>query len=150
MINDVEEFRAYIVHMISEHRRLHEAVQTIEQRWRLVDMEAASEDTVTELVAGLEQLRNELRHHFAEEESGGCIEEAVTRCPSLSQDAARIEHEHVSLLDQLGQIVEQLRQVCVDASLANASHCAFEDFVKRLHAHETAENEILEQGFGIQ
>ena len=122
MFNDVEECRAYVVHMIAEHRRLNEAVQTIEQRWRVADIEAATDETVDDLITSLQQLRDDLRHHFTEEENGGCIEEAVARCPSLSEGAARIEHEHASLLEQLEGIIQQLSQLSVDTRLAGASH----------------------------
>lgn len=148
MFNNVEEFRTYVLHMISEHRRLNAAVQTIEQRWHAVSVEAASEDTVADLISSLKQLHDELHHHFTDEEGGGCIEEAVAHCPSLRDDAARVEQQHGSLLEQLSQIIQHLGQAGVDLGGADVAHSQFHDFVQRLQNHESAEDEILERGFG--
>ena len=112
MFNDVEEFRAYVLHMLSEHRRLNAAVRTIERRWRVVD--EGSKDTVSDLISGLEQLHRDLHHHFTDEENGGCIEEAVARCPSLSQAATKLEHEHTFLLSHLRGVIDQLEQGDID------------------------------------
>ncbi len=90
-------------------------------------------------------MRNELDRHFNEEEQGGCIEEAVCRCPSLSQDATRVEQQHPGLLEQLDNIISRTRTVpCV---IADIEHDVA-DFASQLMAHEAAESRILQRAFG--
>jgi hypothetical protein len=96
----------------------------------------------------LRRLREELSHHFAEEEAGGCLEEAVSQCPRLGPEATRIEAEHGELLAQMDQLIAQAMDL--DDSVANrvAFDHALEDLRRQLLAHEAAENDVLRQGFG--
>jgi hypothetical protein len=65
--------------------------------------------TLEQLTRRLVQLRQELQSHFAEEEMGGCLEEAVSRRPSLSEISKRIVSEHAILDGMLEHLVTQTR-----------------------------------------
>jgi hypothetical protein len=100
------------------------------------------------LVDTLVELRSELAHHFAEEESGGCLEEAVSRCPSLSPNAKEVETQHPGLLANLDHIIRQASPTSQPSTIASL-HRDFEKFAETLRQHEDAENRILHLGFGI-
>jgi hypothetical protein len=141
-----DECCCYVEHLIAEHRRLHRNLRLA--RAAIVASGGPDRDaTGADIVRVLRQVRDELEHHFAQEE-GGCLDEAVSHCPSLSAEARRIEAEHPQLLAN------------VDALIADALDCdqslekqlvlgrAFEELCRQLEAHEAAENVLLRKAFG--
>src|SRR5262245_65770630 len=97
------EERIYVEHLTAEHRRLDQHIhQTLA---RLPDWEQRdSANWITELLAGLAAIRQELVRHFEEEEGGGCLEEAVAHCPGLAAEVSAIEAEHANLLGDLDEL----------------------------------------------
>ena len=63
------------------------------------------------IIDGLEAIRQEAAHHFREEEMGGCLEEAVAHCPSLSGELTRAEREQQELLADLDELLDRARQL---------------------------------------
>ena len=143
-MSNVDECRAYVVHLRIEHRELHGALQRIKHGWT----DANAEYDLPIVVQELRDLRTRLAEHFAEEEGGGCMEEAVGRCPRLGQEADRIEREHPALLAELDEIIART-QLALELGQTNQNHQTFRDFAQKLFAHESAENHILEVAFGL-
>ena len=96
----------------------------------------------------LRQVREELEHHFAQEESGGCLDEAVLRCPGLSGKLSRIELEHPQLLQHVDRLIAQALDC--DQSMENrlTLEREFDELCRQLDVHEAAENALLRKGFG--
>ena len=143
-MNNADDYLSYIRHAEREHRHLHQSVQSVR---RVLRVEA---DTVpAELSEHLDALRAELVRHFAEEESGGCLEEAICRMPRLAAEAERIRSEHALLLRRLDEIVTRLRRS--SPARAGLARCAadFTDFARQLSRHEAAETRLLEAGFNV-
>lgn len=140
--------RAYVAHMRSEHRRMHELLREVDRSWSEM-RERRQEFAIAELAGELKHLRENLARHFAEEDEGGCLEEAVARCPNLGHDADRLEAEHPLLLDQLDQLIDRLLEADSKELLRTEVHQQYADFVSRLRAHERSENHLLQCGFGI-
>jgi iron-sulfur cluster repair protein YtfE (RIC family) len=93
------------------------------------------------------RLQERLTAHFAREEKGGWLEEAVVRAPHLAKQLTAIEHEHGPLLEQLRQLYNDAAKMpATGEGLTKLEH-EFEAFATRLLAHEEAENAILCQGF---
>lgn len=141
-----EQVTGFVVHMRDEHRRLRELLIRIEQNWIVAD--EGSEPVAPQLSKSLQELRSELVHHFAEEENGGCLEEAACRCPSLSHDVRRVEGEHVTLLNELDAVIKDV-PADADSAAFPKQHEAFKRFTAKLRNHETAENQLLETAFGF-
>jgi hypothetical protein len=101
-----------------------------------------------DIVKLLSEVREELAHHFAQEEGGGCLEEAVSRCPSLSDEVRRIEAEHPWLLESIDRLIAQARDS--DHSVQGRIEVArgFDELCAQIDAHEGAENALLRKGFG--
>ena len=150
MADDFQESLAYVMHMRAEHKRLRECLHLIEQQWTLQHQRPRAADAISQVLDSLQALRAELAHHFEEEESGGCIEEAVSHQASLSHEAIRLEHEHPELLGQLDRLIERLRALSRSGGSTDKIKQEFRRFAEQLHAHEAAENRILERSFGIE
>src|SRR5688572_23467234 len=95
-----DECRCYEDHLIAEHKRLDRMLRVA--RNAIMPLGAATGNVpAADIVKLLGEVREELQHHFAQEEGGGCLEEAVSRCPSLSDEVRRIEAEHPRLLESI-------------------------------------------------
>ena len=147
-MRDNNECGPYINHLIAEHRRLHAMLRVA--RSRLTNAGGPDCDTTFQDVATtLRRLRRELTHHFAEEEDGGCLDEAVSYCPSLSAAARRIEAEHPELLAEIDRLIAQALDCEHNVQNRIAFGKAFDDLCRNLQSHERAENDLLRQGFGV-
>jgi hypothetical protein len=148
MGDNTEEFFAYLTQLQAEHQRLHEHLRRIEERW--LDCELSQlQQVVTEVIGELVTLRSELASHFEEEESGSFLDEAVSRQPSLSDEARRLESEHGELLQTVDGLILQLKSA--ESPLGSeAGQDEFRRFVDQLRAHEAAEDRILEDGLGVE
>ena len=146
-MRDYSECRPYIEHLVSEHRRLNSLLR--QTRASIVGSGSPDRDASgAEVAAVLQRLYDELAHHFHEEEEGGGLDEAVSRCPRVSPDVRRIETEHVELLDKVKSLIAQAAHCEASLQERITLETAFDDFCRQIRAHETAENEVLRQGFG--
>jgi hypothetical protein len=146
-MRDYNECRSYVEHLIAEHRRLHRMLRLA--RASIVESGGPDRDATSADVARvLRQVREELEHHFAQEEAGGCLDEAVSRCPPLSADAHRIEVEHPQLLNSVDRLIAQALDSDQSVEKRVALERGFDDLCRQLDAHEAAENVLLRKGFG--
>jgi Hemerythrin HHE cation binding domain len=139
----------YVDHLLAEHRRLDQLI-----RRTLASLPCWEESDVSawtpRMVAGLEAIRRELAQHFREEEAGGCLEEAVARCPALSSEVRQIEGEHQGLLGALDELILSCQRLTQPTARdAHALGQELRALVHRLRAHEALENRIMQRGFGI-
>jgi hypothetical protein len=143
-----DECRCYVDHLLAEHKRLHRMLRGA--RNAIMPLSAAAGNVpALDIVKLLGEVRHELEQHFAEEEGGGCLEEAVSRCPSLSDEARRIEAEHPRLLESIDRLIAQAQDAdgSVEGRIAVARH--FDELCAQLDAHEGAENGLLRKAFGV-
>jgi len=144
-MREVEISRPYIDHLRAEHRLLHDEVRSIEKM--LCDTVAGQGDSL-ELRRRLDLLSSDLRRHFTEEEAGGCLEEAVSRCPSAASQADALEAQHATLLARIERIAGRL-VAGTPRENAESENEDFNWFAKDLLAHEAAENQIMQRAFGV-
>jgi len=148
VIRDVEDSRPYVLHIRAEHRRLRETLRRILDFFPgRAEPAAQSVPSQTQLADDLTALRDDLAHHFTEEESGGCLDEATARCPSLLPDVKAVEAQHPALLSALDRIIHQARS-CEPVTKGEDLAHEFRQFAHTLQAHESAENRILGRAFG--
>jgi hypothetical protein len=146
-MRDYNDCRCYVEHLIAEHRRLHRMLRLA----RAFIAESGGPDrdvSCADVVRVLRQVREELEHHFAQEEAGGCLDEAVSRCPPLSAEALRIETEHPQLLEGVDRLIAQALDSDQSVEKRVALERGFDDLCRQLDAHEAAENILLRKGFG--
>jgi hypothetical protein len=146
-MNGAEDCRAYVEHLYHEHHQLDQLVLEIGHEVAELGHAIRTADARAHLAQRLGDLHKQLRTHFAEEEAGGCLEEAVTRCPSLCDECHAILAEHVVLNRTLEDLVKRSR----DPELAPADlQRNYQAFVERLRAHDAAETRMLQMAFGAE
>ncbi len=141
-MRDFNDCKAMVDHVCTEHAGLQRALQAIE-----AELHADEKQDPARIHDALVQLRDSMARHFEEEESGGCLEEAACRCPSLAHEVTLIEREHPVLLELLDQLIDRAKRGCDGCGNANFA-ASFTRFAKTLRTHESAETRILEHAFG--
>lgn len=146
-MNDSEECFAFAEHLHLEHHRLNELLREIAHGVAQLGPPADKRPVFDPLVQRIAHLRQQLLAHYAEEEAGGCLEEAVTRCPSLAGDVKSVVAEHPQLDEMLKQLLAQAADPAVTpAALAQQ----WQAFYKRIQAHEATETRLLRMAFGSE
>lgn len=69
---------------------------------------AGCETAFQEAQQHLRELRTELQCDFAEEAGGGCLDEAVSRCPRLAQAVQDLEQRYPQLLASVDQLIAKM------------------------------------------
>ena len=146
-MRDYNECRCYVDHLVAEHRRLHRIFQHM--RAAIVSsVHPGITPSFAEVARMLGKLRDELELHFTDEEEGGCLDEAVPRCPQLAAELKRIEAEHPELLAEVNRLIDQVSRLQPTDQHQLALRKAFDRLYLRLRSHEQAENQLLAEGFG--
>jgi hypothetical protein len=146
-MNESEGCHALVEHLYHEHHRLNQLLLEIGHEVAALDHIGGPAGAFGRVSQRLAELCSELQAHFAEEETGGCLEEAVVRCPSLSGESKAVMAEHAILNRSLEQLIEQTRDSAAVAANISANYRAF---VKKIQAHEAAETRILQMAFGAE
>lgn len=147
-MRDDQDCRCYVDHVLAEHRRLHALLR--QMRAAIASSVGPDEPpTFAGVLAVLTRLREELEQHFAQEDGGGCLEEAVSRCPRLAAEAQRIESEHPQILAELDRLIEGAKSLAPTHPNQLATQRSFDQFCQHVRSHEKAENALLAEGFGV-
>ena len=147
-MRDDPDCRCYVNHLIAEHRRLHSLLRhlRLEMTHSLGPDEQPSFAGVQRV---LTRLRQELQHHFSQEDDEGCLGEAVSRCPRLAGEAKRIEAEHPQILAELDRLISRSQTLPPTYPNHVALQREFDRLCEQLRKHELAENTLLAQAFGV-
>jgi hypothetical protein len=146
-MNVNDDSRTYVEHLRNEHVHIDQALLELQHLFAQT-AESREADPACVLVAKLKSLRDELRKHFRDEEEGGCLEEARSRVPCLSEDVRALQAEHVEFLATLDEMIPRAEALVAQAATFQELQVTFSDFLHRLHTHESEENRILLFGFG--
>ena len=146
-MNVNDDCRTYAEHLRIEHSHID---RSLEELQHLIANTAqwSKENPAPALLAGLVQLREQLAHHFREEEEGGCLEEAQSRSPSLLEDVRTLQAEHAGFLKTLDGLIAEAKLLAKQPADLQPLQTTFSGFLRQLHAHEAEENRILLFGFG--
>jgi hypothetical protein len=133
---DWEKCQGYMKHMDQEHARLNQELRRLHDEVQCAAPRAS-------ILTDLEMLRRDLAAHFQEEEGEGCLEEAVSRCPSLAHEVRAIEGEHRELLGQVdAMIASEKRPGGLSAEEVGR-------FAAAIDRHEAAEDHVVQHGFNV-
>ncbi len=146
-MNGNDDCRTYVEHLRIEHIHIHHSLEELQH---LVANAVAwsQENPAPALLVRLRQLREKLVRHFRQEEEGGCLEEAQSRSPCLSEDVRTLQAEHAGFLTALDGMIGEAESVAQQPNDLPALQRSFSGFLHRLHAHEAEENRVLLFGFG--
>jgi hemerythrin len=141
----IETHRAFISAFGAEHHELQRLVHALGEAVREKvswNREAAIE--VTDLLA---ELRCHLEHHFAQEEAGGYLEEALTLAPRFSAEAAELLRQHPQMLDKTVSVCKAADRAVNEPAVWAPLKRELTELIKALVAHESAENQIVQRAF---
>lgn len=145
-----EECRPYVEHLRQEHRRLHDVLAQTDRSLAEAGRSPDFGREAREIAQRLSNLRDELNHHYAEEEAGGCLEEALLRCPSIAPEVKRVQAEHPALKQEMDLLVAKAAKLAQTPTDWAELKRGFEEIGAKLRMHEAAENRILLYGFGAE
>jgi iron-sulfur cluster repair protein YtfE (RIC family) len=134
-----------LAHLLAEHRDLFHLMQSVRSAFATDD--SPTSERRAEVLASLHDLRDHLAEHFVQEETGGFLEEAVTRVPRLSAAARSIVTQHPALLAELDHLITDLDPVANGAEAWHRADHAFEAFSAHMAAHERSENAVVQEGY---
>lgn len=132
--------------MLQEHRELMQRIADLKHFWEEVN-ELGQGPKYEEMESRVRELRDQLATHFVHEERDGYLAPALEAAPRLSSQAEQLQKQHLEFLNLLDHFIGKL-QAC-----ESAFHCwqevgvEFEEFLKRLHEHETAEIMLVQSAF---
>ncbi len=132
-------------HVLAEHRDLFHLLLSV--RSALANAGPPTPDRRSEVLDSMHHLRDHLADHFAKEEQGGFLEEAVARIPRLSAAVQSILGQHPLLLANLDRVIEDLEASPADSGAWARTNHDFEAFSARMTAHERSENAVVQSGY---
>ena len=144
-MNGANQCIVYLQHLQAEHHRLNRVLTEIGHRFLEINKSVVEQPILSGLIHRLEELLKELQNHFAEEEGGGCLDEAVARCPSVGPRTSELMQEHPKLAGRLENLIAAMKMGQGDGKEWLRQ---FEGFATEIRVHECAENRVLEQAFG--
>ena len=141
-------------HVLTEHRDLFHLMHSVQSRFATAGLRGSpSPEHRADVLESLHHLREHLGDHFAQEELGGFLEEAMTRMPRLSAAVRSIVAQHPALLAELDRVIDELTIVEKSGGFAakakswSAAVHAFEAFAAHMAAHERSENMVVQEGY---
>jgi len=138
-------------HVLAEHRDLFHLMHSVQSRLAMAG--PPGPESRADLLESLHHLREHLGDHFAQEELGGFLEEAMTRIPRLSAAVRSIVAQHPALLAELDRVIDQLTiveksgEAAAGAKSWSGAVHAFEAFAAHMAAHERSENAVVQEGY---
>jgi hypothetical protein len=144
-----QECIAYAGHLQAEHRELHQRLRALQGELNNVSDVLIDEPLRARMLEIGQQLYQDLANHFQQEESGGCMEYAVSRVPGLAPEVRNLEGEHPLILAQLRRLVAEVRAEDPGSLKVADIKQKFDAFVVNLLSHEARENRVVERGFNM-
>lgn len=140
---------AYLADLQTAHRELSQQHQRIEQLLDEGLQRGWTDAVIGPVTQRLSELCEAAGRHFAQEEAGGHLEEAVTRLPRLHGEMHRLLADHRGLLEQLRQISQLAASLVGSRSAWPRLSERIVAVLSRLKEHERAETNLVEQGFNV-
>lgn len=142
-----EEALAFAAAFEAEHREMRQLVHAL--RDAVNRNRPWSREVASHAVKAVEAMRAHLRHHFAQEEAGGYLEQALAMAPRFSDEAQVLLAQHASMLQLVDEVAQVARNAVEDAELWPQLKLQVKDLLRKLTAHESAENRIVQQAFNV-
>ena len=132
-------------HILAQHRELHE--QLVGVRTALAAPAPPDRAATQSARLALRGLYDYLQRHFGQEESGGFLEESLSRMPRLSPAVKAVLAEHPVLLGELERLIETVAAADISPLSWQQAGRDFECFADHLSAHERNENAVVQEGY---
>lgn len=135
---------------LAEVKDLHEELWTgLRQLQELCASPISLESKCFEFTGRLSDLRDKLAFQFSVEEAYGYFDDPAFCCPTFADRAAKLLLEHRELYEEIARITEQADELLSErdlAALTTVIPVAFDEFCRKLEAHESAETRLTYDG----
>ncbi|HWB12285.1 MAG TPA: hemerythrin domain-containing protein [Gemmataceae bacterium] len=128
-----------------EHREMGNLLQRV--RHATADGCDWSHDAAREARTAIEALERRLRQHFAQEEEGGYLEQALAAAPRLSRPAAELLRQHPAMLAQASTALSTAREAVSDSTRWSVLKQQVEELMSALVGDERSESAIVQEAF---
>jgi hypothetical protein len=140
-----EDCRAFVDHVRLQHRRLN---QMIERLRPLVHGAAGCESAFDDAKQLLGDLRDQFARHVAEEVGGGCLEEAVCRCPRLARQGHDVNEQFPRIQAEISRMAAKFTDCRRLGSSGRMVEQELEQLARDLSQLESDERHLLREAFG--
>ncbi len=134
-----------LTRLLEEHRELMGRITELRKWWSELDQFGLPK--FGEMGTRVEELRDILAEHFAEEEKDGYLAQALAVAPQYTQKAEELQKQHGQMLETLGDFSDRLELSQPPFESWQKARDEFEGIVAGLRQHERAENEIVQSAF---
>ncbi len=95
----------------------------------------------------VQNLRDLLAEHFAEEERDGYLRAALAAAPQFTRHAATLREQHARFLERVDHLIKRLPQCEPVSPYWRELRDELEQLVADLRQHEQSENAIVQAAF---
>jgi iron-sulfur cluster repair protein YtfE (RIC family) len=130
---------------LDEHLQLNRRIADLCKWWSELDQLGTPK--FGEMAFRVEELRNLLAEHFAEEERGGYLASALEVAPRFAAQSAELCRQHRQFLDRLDDLIARARAAEPPSGLWRAARSEIQELLADLDHHERSENAIVQGAF---
>jgi hemerythrin-like domain-containing protein len=139
-----QEYLAFAAAFQAEHREMRRLVQVL--RHALGKEEGGwTRESAHEALEAFEALKAHLKEHFAQEEEGGYLEQALAVAPRYSDEAKLLLKQHGLMTRQVAHAVETAKRALDEPGAWATLETEARELLQKLVEHETAENRIVQK-----
>ena len=143
----IEILQAYVSSICADHRHQGRLVHNLRCALENAPRLKWSKGSTAQIVYCLAMLRDHLATHFAREEEGGYLEEALVHSPVFQSEANRLMDEHPQLLKRFDALLEMAKAEADEPARWPAIAKEVNEAVNQLLTHELDENKLLQGAF---
>ena len=144
-MSEHEDCRTYMDHIRLQHRRLHHLVESLRP---LVCGGAGCGSAFADAKQTLVDLADQFAKHVAEEAGGGCVEEAICRCPRLASQAREVTAQYPKIQAEIAQLADRFAGRTELGAASRVVEQELEQLARDLGKLESDERYILREAFG--
>ncbi len=138
---------SYLEQVRAEHYGLEQVLHQLTETMATAQAQQWPASSTRHLVVLLTELINQMECHFAQEEVGGYMEEALSRAPRFSAQVAVLLRQHAEFANELRDLLARSQGGGDNPEFWKQLRAELQALLKRLKAHEAGENRIIEAAF---
>jgi hypothetical protein len=138
---------AYLEQIKAEHYGLEQTLHRLAEHFDLAPAHHWDPALTPRFVSLLAELSNQIERHFAQEEIGGYMEEALSRAPRFGAQVTALLKQHTELAQDVHDLLARAEAGRDNPGIWKKLHADVQVLLKKLSAHEAGENRIIEAAF---
>lgn len=146
MANPMESFVRGIQ---SDHQEMEALARSLRASLAQGARQEWNKDAAAAIIGQLLHLQEHLERHFALEEEGGYMEEALSMAPRLGPQATKLLAQHSQFKQAMFKLEASAQRSRENPKMWPRLAREIEVLLKGLEAHEAAEHRILQAGFNV-